>query len=491
MIRDKLGIKSFSEGVHDDSVSCIPDKLQNGALRNRWAIDPDMTNEITCYILDREGPGPYPDRIFLELRRGLFSSLTLIDMDGAGSVALLSEDASRFVGERIAEIQRDDELELLLVEGDLAPAMATVNREGNLVAGAGEALAAWDRAVGAIESFLSEPRHACLIDLEDLLEGARAPYVLAEMLELCRRLLLAAGKATDNLGAATVGRFDFEGLEDAVAMWRISEADTARCLCRLLSELASRTAGFGAVPEMTDPLLGDASWIAACSRLGQEVMEWVLARRPVRLEFSGVGRTWPGPALYGRDSGEEEPRMASLLLSALALGDRGTHGMLFGSYSVGVDDVLAIEVPEAFSEGERTVYASTRHDENGSYLSCRAERRHFGHLAGLISDEQRLEDYSWSHVWSSLPSDEVPDDLLADFDRDFHLEAIDSTPIEIDGSGRMSLSGLRVDGLARGSVLTLSGDADRFIVSEKEREEKRLAMYEADLRASIFEEIRP
>lgn len=483
MILERIGIKSRS-GIRGGAgiPGMTAEQLQDSLL-----IDPDGINEFTCYLLNREGPGPYPDGDYLELRRMILASATAVDLPDGGRIVVLSEGMSRIVSDGMEEIRRDDNAKLGLVERALSSALAEVGANGNIPADADEALRAWTHAVDEVEAFFSTQRYAGLLDLEDMLEAPEAPYALAGMLELFRRMLLAAARSKDDIGAATLGHFEFHGVDDAVSRWRISEGEPAKRLGKAIADLASRTPGFVMPPHLDDAQAGAAAWIPAYSRFGQEVMGWALGRAERRLELADVGWAWPGPSLYGYDDGEEDPRAASQLLGALSSGGRGGDGAVPELHDVIVDDKFSIKLPERFIKAGCPIYVSEECDGCGTYLSCVSESAHFGYLADLIADEQRATGFDPGAIEEGRPRNDL-DGAAQDLDEEFLLNSIGSAPVEADDKGRMPLGGFHLDGLARGAVLTLYGDESSFAISERARAEERISAVEAEIDALFANE---
>lgn len=486
MIVERIGIKPRFGALGE---ICIPG-IATAQLQDRYFIDHDKVNELTCYLLNREGPGPYPDSAYHELRRMLIASTTIIDLPDDKQIAVLSAEMSRFVGEKLKEIRRDSSARLQRIDHALSLALAETNANGNIQIETEKTLRAWSHAIDEVEAFFSTRRYADLLDLEDMLEAPEAPYALAGMLELFRRMLLAAARSKDDIGAATLGHFEFHGIDDAVSRWQISEGEPAKRLGKAIADLASRTPGFVMPPHLDDTQAGAAAWIPAYSRFGQEVMGWALGRAERHLELAAVGRAWPGPSLYGYDDGEEDPHAASRLLGALSSGSREEDSAVPELHDVIVDDKFSIKLPKRFIKAGRPIYVSEECDECGTYLSCVSESAHFGYLADLIADEQRATGLDPEAIEEDFSRND-PDGVARDLDEEFLLNSIGGAPVEVDDGGRMPLGGFHLDGLARGAVLTLYGDESSFTISERARAEERIAAVEAEIDALFANEGEP
>ena len=395
------------------------------------------------------------DRRFYSLRNALASSSRSFAARGGGYLVILDAQAEAAVRGRLDELREADCRDLEPLSQALSGAMWSVSADGRSEGELADALGAWDGAADAMESFLSEPRRASRFDLEDLvgLPGTRGIWMLAEVLELYRRLLVAAGRAVESLGAATIGHYEFSGADEAVALWRVADGSSARRLGAALSRLVSRTSGAGEPPALPGPD-GEGLWVLPYSRLGQQAMAWALERSA--LNFSGVGALWPGPSVY-RDDYEEEPRAAYELLAEYGRAGRAGRPLLYGSSETVVGDDLTVAVPERFLDGDRAVYIS----EDEDLLVCTTELRRFEILAGLMHAEQGLEQWAWG---DSADDEGMGHDAAEDFEREFSLIAFyDAVDDDAGPKGRVSLGRAR-RGMERGATVTVSGDADRFTI---------------------------
>lgn len=438
-------------------------------------IDPDMLNELASYLLDRAEPGPPNDRRFFLLRQQLVASSRAYRTSDGRCLLVLGRNTESSVLRRLTSFDEEDRRDLRSLGLPLSEAMTSVGEIGVLEEGASAALPAWAKAADAVGGFFSKPRRIMRFGLDDMLTNIDGLYALIDILELYRRLLLVTGRTIDVLGAATIGHYDFRDMGDAVDTWRVSQGDAVRKIGLALNRLTLLTPDIDVKTGLHEPVAADGSWILPYSRLGQRIMEWALKQKHVSLNFAAVGATWPGPAAYGFDDGEEEPAAACALLRELS-GDSGKPtGMLYGTEEVIVAEDFTVAIPERFLEGERRLYVITRSDVYGSYLSCVTERRRAGLLARLIADEQSLQPYAWSNTWDdegAAPSD-TPDGIVDDFEEEFITLAIKGEPIDLDASARLPLSGVVFDGLERDARLVIVGDAEIFHIAERSREEQR------------------
>ena len=309
------------------------------------------SNELTSYLLDRAEPGPSNDRRFFLLRQQLVMSARAYRTADGHDLLVLGKIAELSVLKRLADFDKEDRQDLRSLGLPLSHAMASIGEDGVPAEVTSVALSAWAKAADALNGFLSKPRRTTRFALDDMLESIDGLYALIDVLELYRRLLLAAGRAIDILGAATVSHYDFQGLEDAVDTWRVSQGEAARQIGLALNGLSLLTPGIDAEAGLHGPISRDGSWILSYSRLGQRIMEWALGQECTSLNFAAVGAAWPGPAIYGFDDGEEEPTAACALLRELS-GDTGKPaGMLYGTEDVVVAEDFTVTIPGAHARG--------------------------------------------------------------------------------------------------------------------------------------------
>lgn len=438
-------------------------------------IDPSMLNELTSYLLDRAEPGSSNDRRFFLLRQQLVMSARAYRTVDGRDLLVLGNKAELSVLKRLADFDEEDRQDLRSLGLPFSQAMASVEKDGAPAEVTSVALSAWAKAADALNGFLSKPRRTTCFALDDMLESIDGLYALIDVLELYRRLLLAAGHAIDILGAATVGHYDFQGLEDAVDTWRVSQGEAARQIGLALNGLVLLTPGIDAEAGLHGPIAKDGSWILSYSRLGQRIMEWVLRQERTSLNFAAIGAAWPGPAIYGFDDGEEEPMAACVLLRELSGDTSIPAGMLYGTEDVVVAEDFTVTISERMLEGGRRLYLISRSDEYGSYLSCVGERRRVGMLAKLIADEQSMRAYAWDHARGneSTASSGTPECISDAFEEEFSALAVEAEAIDLDVSGRLPLSGMAFDGLEKGAKLAIVSEADVFHIVEKSQEERR------------------
>lgn len=482
MVGERVGIRP-SMCFHG---SDVVHGIAPAQLKDCYLIDLEKVNNLTCYLLGLEGPGPYPDKGYLELRRALLASTTIIDLPDGKQIAILSDAMSRLVGDSLKEIRRDDSARLQALDYELTRALAEVGVDGDITNEIDIALEAWSQAIETAEAYFSTGRNTNLLTLFDMLEGSDAPYVLAGMLELFRRMLLAAVRTADEIGAATIGHFYFQGLKDATARWRIVAGEHARRLGAVLTELTSRTPGFDQLPNRFTLTRDPFSWIPSLSRFGQEIMTWILNHEETHLELASVGRIWPGPGLYGYDDGEENPQAACHLLEALCRG-RADNVSMPEAVDVGVGDDLAIEIPMCLLGDDCMLYISKDGDEHGAYLECDTESERYRHLASLIAAEQRAVDDERDALENAYAGEGL-DSFLQDLDEEFLWAVTDMTAVEIDSQRRVPLSELNLDGITCGSTLTLYGDSRSFVISSKEGADERMVAIRTEIDTLLFME---
>lgn len=437
--RDKLGFTNYTaKDLEPDALESISEwyDISKGEL---MMLDPSLIEELASYLIDSEET--YPDCRFMTMLRVLFRSGYLCRTLDGNDVYILTEKTGRAVSKRLMQLLEEDDTELRKLDETLCDALLTVREDGRIDGPASQALDAWSRAAGAFESFVTRPRRARRVDLEDMLFSLNAMNSLIDVLELFRRLLLAAGVAYDKLAAATLDHFGISGIGHAVDIWRVADGRIARRLGMALSELAARTPGAELICEFPeDVAVGNTTWITAYSRLGQSVMGWVLARDEVIQNFVAVGPLWPGPAVYGGDDEEANAYAACKLCSYLSSEARHVGKLLTGSEECIVKEDLTIQLPARFTDGEDSAYLSVATDEIGSYLVGRPAERHFSELAKSIRSEMSLEPFAWFEYING--EEGGPSDIFT-FDGSFSLYACYEKEAEVSAGGKVSLTCVR------------------------------------------------
>lgn len=427
-------------------------------------IDPDMIDEFTCYLLGRAERAAPTDPRFFPLREQIAASACVFRASDGKDLMVLDGDVESIVFKRLAEFDEEDHGDLRLLGLPFSQAVASVGENGKLAEDVLASVSAWDKAADAFDKFLSKPRRSTRFGLDDMLQSFDGFHALIDMIELFRRLLLAAGRAIDELGAATIDHYDLPGLVSSVGIWRVAQGGSARRIGSALSKLALHTKGIDIAEQLPEHASADGSWILPYSRFGQYVTKWAMEHSESELTFAAVGAAWPGPAIYGYDDGEEEPGPACELLAELSRGGKGSRDIPFGSDEVIVAEDLTIAVPPRFLGDDRAVYVARQFDEHGGCLRCAGESRRMNLLAKLIDDEQKLEGYAWGYIGEGAPED-VPDDFSADFDEEFALLSIEGDLVELDGRGRLPLTSTGLDGLRPGASFAIEGDGDTFFIT--------------------------
>lgn len=452
-------------------------------------LKPDLLDDLVAYLLELESP-VHGSASFARFRNALLASALELETKGGEKVVMLAEPAERLVRERTSEFMAQDRSDLLALSAELGAAQ-TLSEDGAMLADASSTVASWSRAADAMESFLAAPRRACRFDLEDFFLSVNGINCLTVCIENLRRLLLAAGYALDTLGAATLGYHDFSGIDEAVAVWEMSQGSAARRLTKALAQLATRTQGLsGRVPDdALRPEPDDTSWIESCSRLGQDVLRWVYGRGQGALNFAAiVGVAWPGPALYGYDDEEAEPGKALELCAAFKGGRDANHPLVFGTYEATVSQDLVVPIPEEFlDEGAAERLFVTQSTEEPGALSCQTPFRRFARLAQLISSEQEFGGYPWDFIESgkSATSEDVPEDFASDFEEEFALCA-SGEEVAIEGGG-FPLREVGTCSWAKpGTSVVLLGLGDHFEIADAGRH----AAYEQQLGSDPSELLR-
>ena len=426
-------------------------------------LDPSALNEFASYLFNLESPkceGPG----YIKFRNVLLASASKYETADGNGVVVLDEPAETFAREKRSEFMEEDRRELLSLGSELNLAAQALSEDGAISAGASSVTASTAHAVGAMESFLAAPRRRIRFDLEDFFRSADGICGLAGCIELLRRLLLAAGRAHDALGAATIGRHNFASVDDAVLLWKVAEGAAAKRLTNALVRLMSRTPRLSGREETVgfSPEPGDTTWIESCSRVGQEALRWAYDHGDAAVSFaSAVGAVWPGPASYGYDNGEENLRRAWELCAALARREDPEIPLLYGTHEAVVSRDLVVPITERLLEGARCLYVTESAEEPGA-LFCQTPPRRFARLAQLIVSEQELR----GHPWNSIQNGET--DFANDFEDEFALHTSGEEVAVVDGG--LSLRELEACEWARsGASVVLLGVGDHFKIAEAER----------------------
>lgn len=430
-------------------------------------LNPDMLDELVRCLLDTEAPSPGDPRC-AELRYALLDGSAVCRTVDGGTVAALSGSAERLVWNRVAAFREEDRAEmqaLYLKLTDYALPLAP----DELLASP-PAAKACDLAAADVEAFLAKPHRMSHFGLDDLTSSMDGTYVLIRLIELLRCLLIAAGRANGMLGDATVGLHSFQGVDDAVSLWRASDCPAARSLAESLSQLLSRTEGLSehARAEIPPATPADASWIEACSQVGQEALRWALDKSGATLNFApAVGTVWPGPALYGYDDEEACPPAARELCSALSRdGGSWPPTILYGTYEATISEGLAVPVPTELLKGSERLFVTESEAEPGA-LFCQATSWHMSKVAQLIKAEQALGSYPW--------------DCAGDFEEEFLFCAFGDEIGVVDGSLPLEELSWAPGWAQPGVDVVLIGVDDHFEIVGARRHAERLKEDDAEI----------
>lgn len=430
-------------------------------------LNPDMLDELVCHPLDTEAPSP-SDARYAGLRRTLLDDSSAYETVNGETAVALSEPDERFIREMIAAFREEDRAEmqaLYLRLTDFALPLAP----DELLASP-PAAKACDLAAADVEAFLAKPHRMLRLGLDDLALSMDGTYVLIRLIELLRRLLIAAGRANGMLGDATVGLHSFQGVDDAVSLWRASDCPAARSLAESLSQLLSRTEGLSeyARAEIPPATPADASWIEACSQIGQEALRWALNKSGASLNFApAVGTVWPGPALYGYDDEGARPPAARELCSALSRdGGSWPPTILYGTYEATISEGLAVPVPTELLKGSERLFVTESEAEPGT-LFCQATSWHMSKVAKLIKAEQTLDGYPW--------------DCEGDFEEEFLFYAFGDEIGVVDGSLPLEELSWAPGWAQPGADVVFIGVDDHFEIVGARRHAERLKEDDAEI----------
>lgn len=430
-------------------------------------LNPDMLDELVRCLLDIEAPSPGDARC-TDLRRALLDDSSAYETANGETVVALSEPDERFVREMIVAFREEDRAEmqaLYLKLTDYALPLAP----DELLAST-PAAEACDLAAADVEAFLAKPHRMSHFGLDDLTSSMDGTYVLIRLIELLRCLLIAAGRANGMLGDATVGLHSFQGVDDAVSLCRASDCPAARSLAESLSQLLSRTEGLSehARAEIPPATPADASWIEACSQVGQEALRWALDKSGATLNFApAVGTVWPGPALYGYDDEGACPPAARELCSALSRdGGSWPPTILYGTYEATISEGLAVPVPTELLKGSERLFVTESKTEPGA-LFCQATSWHMSKVAQLIKAEQALGGYPW--------------DCASDFEEEFLFYAFGDEIGVVDGSLPLEELSWAPGWAQPGADVLFIGADDHFEIVGARRYAERLKEDDAEI----------
>ena len=430
-------------------------------------LNPDMLDELVCYLLDIEVPSP-DDARYTDLRRTLLDDSSAYETANGETAIALSETDERFVREMVAAFREEDRAEMQALYLRLTDFALPLTPDELLTSPS--ATEACDRAAGDIKAFLTKPHRMLHFGLDDLTLSIDGIYVLIRLIELLRCLLIAAGRANGMLGDATVGLHNFQGVDDAVGLWRMSDCPAAKNLAESLSRLLSRTQGLSehAKVEIPPSTPADTSWIEACSQIGQEALRWALEKSGAALNFaSAVGVVWPGPALYGYNDEEAHPLAARELCAELS-DDGGSWQptILYGAYEATISEDLTIPVPTELLKGSGRLFVTESETEPDALfcqeISCRMNK-----VAQLIKAEQALDGYPW--------------DCTDDFEEEFLLYAFGDEIGVVDGSLPLEELSWAPGWAQPGADVVLIGASNHFEIVDSKRHAECLQRQAADI----------
>ena len=360
-----------------------------------------------------------------------------------------------------------DDNEIIPLLRSLYNASALVEEDGSFrpEGGGTQPSQVWGQASSQVMALLAGGEGSP-VNLEEL-RSFDAQEAFVEIMELYRRLLLAAGNAFDWLGAATSGRRGFSGLDEALEVYAVSRGEAARRIGRAIALALDNTPSFtdnGAIELPPDGCEG--SWIAPCSLVGMKAMLWAYASGPSCMDHAWVRRCWPGPVLYGSTTEEESVFGAVWLCEALASVRNGaaSREKLAGTRETSIRDGK-VGLPSGFLDDDPLVYLTPAEDEIGSYIYCQGQRRRDELLARLILSEQSLG----GDAWGASPCPSSPDDECADvadrFEEEFRTAALCDYEADVDEDGRVDLCDFRCQpGFEEGSAVTVIGAGDHFLI---------------------------
>lgn len=479
-VRTSIGITTYRPcDLEPDSLKSLA-SWRDLSAASPYLLDPDLISELTAYLLDGAEPDARDMRYARTYQKLAMSARIFRSRDGK-ELAVLSESVESSIRKRLHAFDEEDRAVLHDLDRAFFEAEAYVLEDGTVVSDSTKALEAWARAAEALDAFVGRPRRSGRFGIADMLWGFEGLGATISALELYRRLLLAAGRALNIIGAATLDYHDFGSIDSAVNAWCVARGDAAKRIGAALLRLARNTKGAVAPDGLPAPNIGDAGdgpWIFPHSRLGQLVTEWAMEHGPALNIAAGVGVLWPGPAVYGIDDGEEEPYAACELLEELSRGACGPHGLLYGSDVAVVSNDFKIDVSPRLLRGERRAYVVWCPDESGGYLRCVGESRRISLLAKLIAEEQ--EQYCGRGA-------RFPNTFSEDFDEWFELLSIRGEIVELDKRGRLPLGNLGLSGLRPGARLVVAGEGETFRIDANDRRRIPAAMAEgADISSLYF-----
>lgn len=430
-------------------------------------LNPDMLDGLVCYLLDIKASNLGDPRC-AELRCALLDGSEVCETADGGTVAALSGPAERLVWNRIAAFREEDRAEMQALYLKLTDSALPLTPDELLTSP--PATEACDRAAADVEAFLAKPHRMLRFGLDDLILSMDGIYVLIRLIELLRCLLIAAGRANGMLGDATVGLHSFQGVDDAVTLWRTSDCPAARSLAESLSRLLSRTEGLSehARAEIPPATPADTSWIEDCSQIGQEALRWALDKSGATLNFApAVGTVWPGPALYGYDDEGARPPAARELCSALSRdGGSWPPTILYGMYEATISEGLAVPVPTELLKGSERLFVTESEAEPGT-LFCQATSWHMSKVAKLIKAEQMLDGYPW--------------DCEGDFEEEFLFYAFGDEIGVVDGSLPLEELSWAPGWAQPGADVVFIGADDHFEIVGARRHAERLKEDDAEI----------
>ena len=384
--RQCIGITDYRiDDLTPESLSAIKSAGEVRFSGEPVLFDDALREVLALYLCYGSFPG---DRGYVSILESLSRWGVPVTATDGRRLRAFDERIEGIILKRVRDDEARDAAQMGTVRKRIGDALRTLGEDGSVAAtGGARPREARRGAVDEVDAFFGTFARPVLRDLEDLSEGPE-PTCLTDMLELLRRLLLAARRSGEELVAAAAGERGLSlGLDEARELYLAARGDDARRLGHMLLILARQTPSL----EGDEAVAGarrveGPEWVSRYAGLGRAIAAWEAERSGVP-DLPGLGRTWPGPVDEPVDPTADE-RLAPALRFLHELTDRTDQHFLNGSFPETVRGGC-VSIPDRYLDGGQTVvYAFAAKDEDGGvYLHCQGETRHFGRLANIVNGE--------------------------------------------------------------------------------------------------------
>ena len=456
--RQCIGITDY--GIDDltpESLSAIKSSGEVRVSDEPVLFDDTLREVLALYLCYGSFPG---DRGYVSILGSLSRWGVPVTATDGRRLRAFDEKIEGIILGRVGDDEARDATRMGIVRDRIGDALRTLGEDGSIAApGGARPDEARRGAVDEVDSFFGTFARPVLRDLEDLSEGPE-PTCLTDMLELLRRLLLAARRAGDELVAAAAERGLSLGLDEARELYLTAHGSDARRLGHMLAILARQTPSLEDDEAVAGARGADGpEWVSRYAELGQTIAAWETERSGVP-DLPGLGRTWPSTGNEPVDPMADE-RLASALRFLHELTDRTDQRFLNGSFPETVRGGC-VSIPDRYLDGGQTVvYAFAAKDEDGgAYLYFQGETRHLGRLADIVNGKGIANLMPW----------ETP--LVGRDGSAFDWACLLEGRTKVRPGNQVSLDDIEGFNLEDGEEAVVSGAGDHFEIRTREGYER-------------------